>query len=183
MKQLALVLVAVSVALALLASNLRPDAFFVGDPGVKLIATRAALRTPSTPLDIPLPRIGRDAVPHVEPFFAVHDNTHAHAVTSEAFPLLSAPLLAMLGLRGLYVLPALGVIATLAACAWLGFVLDARRSGALVATTAALLRAFFRYPWMTLGVMLRIHYHALRLWLKHVPFFAKPLPPAEDTTR
>ena len=123
MKQLALVLVAVSIALALLASNLRPDAFFVGDPGVKLIATRAALRTPSTPLDIPLPRIGRDAVPHVEPFFAVHDNTHAHAVTSEAFPLLSAPLLAMLGLRGLYVLPALGVVATLAACAWLGFVL------------------------------------------------------------
>ena len=54
---------------------------------------------------------------------------------------------------------------------------------AQVATTAALLRAFFRYPWMTLGVMLRIHYHALRLWLKHVPFFAKPLPPAEDTTR
>ena len=50
-------------------------------------------------------------------------------------------------------------------------------------TTAALLCAFFRYPWMTLGVMLRIHYHALRLWLKRVPFFAKPLPPAEDTTR
>jgi len=46
-----------------------------------------------------------------------------------------------------------------------------------------LIRAFFRYPWMTLGVMLRIHYHALRLWLKRVPFFSKPLPPAEDTTR
>ena len=54
---------------------------------------------------------------------------------------------------------------------------------AQVANTAALLRAFFRYPWMTLGVMLRIHYHALRLWLKRVPFFAKPIPPAEDTTR
>ena len=145
MKHLALVLVAVSIALALLASNLRPDAFFVGDPGVKLIATRAALRTPSTPLDIPLPRIGRDAVPHVEPFFAVHDNTHAHAVTSEAFPLLSAPLLAMLGMRGLYVLPALGGVATLAACAWLAFVLDPRRSVALVATTAALGTPFLFY--------------------------------------
>lgn len=54
---------------------------------------------------------------------------------------------------------------------------------AQAATTGALLRAFFRYPWMTLGVVLRIHYHALRLWLKRVPFFAKPLPPAEDTTR
>lgn len=51
------------------------------------------------------------------------------------------------------------------------------------ADSAGLLRAFFRYPWMTLGVMLRIHYHALRLWLKRVPFFHKPPAPAEDTTR
>jgi len=51
------------------------------------------------------------------------------------------------------------------------------------ANTGTLLRAFFRYPWMTLGVMLRIHYHALRLWLKRVPFFSKPPAPAEDTTR
>lgn len=48
--------------------------------------------------------------------------------------------------------------------------------------TTALVRAFFRYPWMTLGVMLRIHYHALRLWLKRVPFYSKPLPSAEKTT-
>ena len=54
---------------------------------------------------------------------------------------------------------------------------------AQTASSAALLRAFFRYPWMTLGVMLRIHYHALRLWLKRVPFFPKPPAPAEDTTR
>jgi DUF1365 family protein len=47
----------------------------------------------------------------------------------------------------------------------------------------ALAGAFFRYPWMTLGVMLRIHYHALRLWLKRVPFYSKPLPPAEKITR
>jgi DUF1365 family protein len=50
-------------------------------------------------------------------------------------------------------------------------------------TTRALARAFVRYPWMTVGVMLRIHYHALRLWLKRVPFFTKPLPPADETTR
>ena len=47
----------------------------------------------------------------------------------------------------------------------------------------ALTRVFFRYPWMTVGVMLRIHYHALRLWLKRVPFFSKPLPPNEEITR
>ena len=44
-------------------------------------------------------------------------------------------------------------------------------------------RAFFGYPWMTLGVMARIHWHALRLWLKRVPFFSKPQPPLEETTR
>ena len=45
------------------------------------------------------------------------------------------------------------------------------------------MRAFFGYPWMTLGVMARIHWHALRLWLKRVPFFSKPQPPLEETTR
>ncbi len=50
-------------------------------------------------------------------------------------------------------------------------------------STATMARALIRYPWMTLGVVLRIHYQALRLWLKRVPFFPKPVPPAEDTTR
>ena len=50
-------------------------------------------------------------------------------------------------------------------------------------TGARLMRAFFGYPWMTLGVMARIHWHALRLWLKRVPFFSKPQPPLEETTR
>jgi len=49
--------------------------------------------------------------------------------------------------------------------------------------TAALLRAFFTYPWMTLGVVLRIHWQAARLWAKRVPFFSKPLPPAEEISR
>ena len=50
-------------------------------------------------------------------------------------------------------------------------------------TAARLARAFFGYPWMTLGVMARIHWQALRLWLKRVPFFRKPEPPLEETTR
>lgn len=144
LRGLLLVLFACSVITAALASGLRPDTFFVGDPGVKLISTRNTLRTPASPLNIPLPHIGTDQVPHVEQFFAVHD-THAHAVTSEFFPLVTAPLLRLLGLRGIYVLPALGFLATLAGTAWLGWVLDHRRNMAHVAGVAALGSPFLFY--------------------------------------
>ena len=46
-----------------------------------------------------------------------------------------------------------------------------------------LLRAFFGYPLLTLGVVMRIHWQALRLWLKGLHFFSKPEPPLEETTR
>jgi uncharacterized protein len=46
-------------------------------------------------------------------------------------------------------------------------------------TAAAVRRALWRYPAMTLGVVLHIHTQALRLWLKRVPFFRKPPPPAD----
>src|SRR4051812_31045541 len=117
-RRLALVLAACSIGVLLLAAGLRPDAFFVGDPGIKLISARNALRFPTHPLEIPLPRIGTVPVPHVEPFFAVHED-HSHAVTSEFFPLVSAPFLRAFGLRGVYLLPAAGFIGALAACAWL----------------------------------------------------------------
>jgi DUF1365 family protein len=48
---------------------------------------------------------------------------------------------------------------------------------------AGLLRAFFLYPWMTLGVMARIHLQALKLWLRGVRYVPKPLPPQQETTR
>ncbi len=44
-------------------------------------------------------------------------------------------------------------------------------------------RAFFGMPMMTAGVIARIHWQALQLWLKHVPFFSKPEPPRAFTTR
>ena len=50
-------------------------------------------------------------------------------------------------------------------------------------TEANLLRAFFGYPWMTLGVVARIHWQALRLWLRAVPWFTKPEPPMKETSR
>ena len=50
-------------------------------------------------------------------------------------------------------------------------------------TGAALRRAFFGTPLMTLGVIARIHWQALRLALKRVPFFSKPAPPDAFVTR
>lgn len=49
--------------------------------------------------------------------------------------------------------------------------------------TSHLCRSFFAYPWMTLAVIARIHWQALRLWMKRVPFFSKPVPPVERVTR
>jgi len=57
-------------------------------------------------------------------------------------------------------------------------------SGALEPLTpAALRRALWQYPAMTLGVVLHIHTQALRLWLKKVPFFRKPAPPHTFVSR
>ena len=39
---------------------------------------------------------------------------------------------------------------------------------------AALHRALFRHPWMTLKVIAAIHWQALRLWVKRVPVFTHP---------
>jgi len=50
-------------------------------------------------------------------------------------------------------------------------------------TAAGLLRAVATRPLMTLGVIARIHWQALRLWMKRVPFFCKPEPPRQDITR
>ena len=50
-------------------------------------------------------------------------------------------------------------------------------------TRGALYLAFLRYPLMSLGVMGRIHWQALKLWLKGVPFNSKPTPPELEVTR
>ena len=46
-----------------------------------------------------------------------------------------------------------------------------------------ILRAFFGYPLMTFGVVAKIHWQALRLWIKRVPFFRKPAPPTRELSR
>lgn len=50
-------------------------------------------------------------------------------------------------------------------------------------SSGKLLFAFVRYPWMTLGVIFRIHWQAVKLWAKGVTFYSKPVPPTEDLTR
>jgi uncharacterized protein len=57
-------------------------------------------------------------------------------------------------------------------------------SGRLQRLDARALRAaFFGMPMMTLGVIGRIHWQALQLWRKRVPFFRKPVPPQAFITR
>jgi len=48
---------------------------------------------------------------------------------------------------------------------------------------AGLRRALWRYPAMTLMVMARIHWQALKLWLKKVGFHSKPPAPDRFVTR
>ena len=57
-------------------------------------------------------------------------------------------------------------------------------SGTLVPVTkASFHKALWRYPAMTFGVVLRIHWQAVRLWIKRVPFISKPKPPEIFVTR
>lgn len=65
--------------------------------------------------------------------------------------------------------------------------------GALISTSVsgdlealnpqAIRKAMWSYGAMTLAVIARIHWQALKLWLKRVPFFSKPTPPAVLVTR
>lgn len=65
-----------------------------------------------------------------------------------------------------------------------GPLLQTSVSGQLQPLTARAARAaFFGMPMMTFGVIARIHWQALQLWLKHVPFFRKPEPPPALTSR
>jgi DUF1365 family protein len=65
-----------------------------------------------------------------------------------------------------------------------GPLIETRISGELLPMTRRQLwRAWLAMPLLTMGVMARIHWQALRLWLKQVPFFRKPQPPSIPVSR
>jgi DUF1365 family protein len=65
-----------------------------------------------------------------------------------------------------------------------GPVLQTSVSGRLEPVSVrSLRRAAWGYPLMTLALVARIHWQALQLWRKRVPFFRKPAPPAQFVTR
>ena len=65
-----------------------------------------------------------------------------------------------------------------------GLLISTSVSGRLqTASTAVLRRALWSHPLHSLGVMARIHWQALQLWLKRVPLVSKPSPPEQFATR
>jgi uncharacterized protein len=62
--------------------------------------------------------------------------------------------------------------------------LETAISGAAVPLSRSAVRGLlWRYRWFTLGVILRIHWQAIKLLLKRVPYVTKPQPPFQRTTR
>jgi uncharacterized protein len=43
-------------------------------------------------------------------------------------------------------------------------------------------QALWGHPLLTLAVIARIHWQAVRLWVKRTPFFRQPAPPADFVT-
>ncbi|MFN4266557.1 MAG: DUF1365 domain-containing protein [Aquabacterium sp.] len=65
-----------------------------------------------------------------------------------------------------------------------GPLIQTSMSGQLAALTPSRIRhALWRQPFMTMGVVALIHWHALRLFIKRVPFFSKPAAPERFVTR
>ena len=65
-----------------------------------------------------------------------------------------------------------------------GALLQTSLSGRLAPLTPSSARAaFFGIPMMSFGVIARIHWQALRVWAKRVPYVKKPAPPDSFVTR
>jgi DUF1365 family protein len=65
-----------------------------------------------------------------------------------------------------------------------GPLIETSISGTLQPLSRASARlALLRHPMHSIGVIARIHWQALKLWRKRVPFHSKPLPPDQFATR
>jgi len=98
---------------------------------------------------------GRPAPDFLFPFFVRHGD-HSHAVTAPLFPLATAPLLWMFGLRGAYALPFIAYAAVLVGCGLLS-----RRLG-IAPPTLAIVAVALCSP---------LVFYALEYW-EHVPAMA-----------
>ncbi len=56
------------------------------------------------------------------------------------------------------------------------------RGDAFALSAKSLRAALLRFPFLTFGVIIRIHWQALRLWVRKVTFFSKPTAPLKETT-
>ena len=95
-----------------LAASLPPEGFYSGDSGLKLIAARNVIDHPTHPFEIDLPTTGGKPMPYVDPMVMLHEG-HGDVLQSPLFPLISAPAIAVFGLRGAYLLPAVAFAALL----------------------------------------------------------------------
>ncbi len=108
------------------------DGFFAGDQGTKLLQTVAATRHgPLSPwIEGPSDDVDPD-FEHREPFLIRrHGDRRLVGVFPWIFPAVTAPFFSLLGLRGLYVVPALSVAVTFLAARRLGQSLGVPSSGA-----------------------------------------------------
>ena len=65
-----------------------------------------------------------------------------------------------------------------------GALLETSISGTATPLSRAAVRGLlWRYRWFTLGVIARIHWQAVKLWAKRVPYIPKPAAPLQRTTR
>ena len=133
-------------------------------------------------LDGPQLAFGRELqagkVFHVSPFCAVAGSYRFRFMRNDLRPV---------GLRPVGAAPCSGFGRTVACVDHhdaQGLLIRTSVSGELKPITAARLRAaFFGLPMMTLGVIVHIHWQALLLWRKRVPFFRKPAPPSAFISR
>jgi hypothetical protein len=144
---------AAAVLIAVLAIGLPPEGFFSGDQGIKLIAARSAVAHPQRAFEVDAPRVGGKPIFHVNRFFRVHDD-HLDPLQSPLFPVLSAPFVAVFGLRGIYILPALSFVVLIP-------VMEALRRRALPEVPPALMAA------LTL-LANPLFFYAFEFW-EHVP--------------